>query len=257
MTPAHVDLEHRGGVAVLRLNDPERRNVLSPGMVADLVTALDECELDERVHAVVLTGSGSAFCAGAELDNLLAAAQGDEDRLREVYRGFLRVASCALPTIAAVNGPAVGAGLNLALACDVRVAGESALFDCRFTRLGLHPGGGHTWMLSRAVGHQAAADMLLFQTSLGGEAASAAGLALRCVPDAELLDVAVDLGLQAGDTDRELLRTVKRTLSESTEASLTEMVAVEFDRQVTSLRTPAFRRAMVRAGARSRTATRQ
>lgn len=257
MKTSSVEREQQGGVAVLRLDDPDRRNVLSAGMVADLVAALDECEEDDRVRAVVLTGAGFAFCAGAELDNLKAAAQGQGDRLREVYRAFLRVASCAVPTIAAVNGPAVGAGLNLALACDVRIAGESALFDCRFTRLGLHPGGGHTWMLTRAVGHQVATGMLLFQTALDGAAAAAAGLALRCVPDAELLDVAVGLGARVEETDPLLLRTVKRTLVESAGSSFTEMVDIEFDRQVESLRTPAFRRAIELAGARSRTATGQ
>ncbi|GAA4079648.1 enoyl-CoA hydratase-related protein [Streptomyces shaanxiensis] len=147
-----VHREIRDGVAVLRMDDPERRNVLSPRMVGDLVDAIDACERDVAVSAIVLTGTGPAFCAGAELDNLLAAAQGEEHRLREVYAGFLRVASCRLPTIAAVNGPAVGAGLNLALACDIRLASEEALFDCRFAQLGLHPG--HTWMLTRAVGHK-------------------------------------------------------------------------------------------------------
>lgn len=243
------------GVAVLRLDDPDRRNVLSLRMVTDLVAAVEACEADDGVRAVVLTGAGSAFCAGAELDNLLAAARGEDHRLRTVYAGFLRVASSRLPTIAAVNGPAVGAGLNLALACDVRLAGESARFDCRFAGLGLHPGGGHTWMLTRAVGHQVATAMLLFGEVLDGRAAAEAGLALRCVPDAELEQAAVDFGTRAVGTDAALLRTTTGSLRESRTAEFAQMVEVEFERQVWSLHQPAFRQAIDRALARLRTGT--
>ena len=108
---------------------------------------------------MIVTGAGKAFCAGADLTALGAAT---EDGLRVIYDGFLAVANCTLPTIAAVNGAAVGAGLNLALAADVRIAGPAALFDPRFQKLGIHPGGGATWMLQRAVGPQVARASLLF-----------------------------------------------------------------------------------------------
>src|SRR5690606_10735426 len=137
-------------------------------------------ESDGTTRAVVLTGSGSAFCAGADLTQL---GEAREEGLLRIYEGFLRVARSPLPTVAAVNGPAVGAGMNLALACDLRVAGTSARFDTRFVDLGIHPGGGHTWMLRRLVGPQTAAAMLLFGERLDGPAAEAAGLVWRCVPD--------------------------------------------------------------------------
>ncbi|MET9972076.1 enoyl-CoA hydratase [Streptomyces sp. NPDC006356] len=249
-----VRREDRDTVAVLHLDDPDRRNVLSSRMVQDLIDAIDACEQDDTVSAIILTSAGPAFCAGAELDNLLAAAKGEEHRLREVYAGFLRVASCRLPTIAAVNGPAVGAGLNLALACDVRLAAEEALFDCRFARLGLHPGGGHTWMLTRTVGHQVATAMLLLSQPLTGQEAADTGLALRCLPRTELLDTAVALGARAAGTDPALLRTIKQTLRESaTEADFARMVDTEFERQVHSLHQPAFTEALERARARRRT----
>ena len=115
----------------------------------------------------MLTGEPPAFCSGADvaaLGSLVASSRttASAARSRSIYEGFLRVLRSPLPTVAAVNGPAVGAGLNLALACDVRLAGESARFDTRFLRIGLHPGGGHAWMLDRAVGPQAAAAMVLF-----------------------------------------------------------------------------------------------
>jgi enoyl-CoA hydratase len=103
--------------------------------------------------------------------------------LRTIYDGFLAVANCALPTIAAVNGAAVGAGLNLALAADVRIAGPAALFDPRFQKLGIHPGGGATWMLQRAVGPQAARAALLFGMRFDAEAAVRYGLALKVADD--------------------------------------------------------------------------
>src|ERR671920_1584162 len=99
-------------------------------------------------------GAPPAFCAGADLGNL---AEATGDGLGRIYEGFLRIARSPLPTLAAVNGAAVGAGMNLALVCDVRLAARRAPFDTRFIDLGLHPGGGHTWMLRNAVGPQVAA----------------------------------------------------------------------------------------------------
>src|SRR5205823_197881 len=128
--------------------------------------------------------------SGAE-DRRSEQQSGAEDAqpgLRSVYEGFLRVARSPLPTVAAVNGAAVGAGMNLALCCDVRIAGRSARFDTRFLKLGLHPGGGHTWMLQRAIGPQGAAAMVLFGDVLNGEAAEKCGLVWRCVDDDALLD---------------------------------------------------------------------
>src|SRR5581483_10696600 len=116
--------------------------------------AISRAEDDSGVHAVIVTGAGSAFCAGADLSNL--GSRPAREGLHQIYDGFLAVADCTLPTVAAVNGPAVGAGLNLALACDVRIAGPKAVFDPRFQKLGIHPGGGATWMLQRAAGPEVA-----------------------------------------------------------------------------------------------------
>ena len=128
-------------VALITVNDPERRNAVTGEMSKQLRAAVERAEADPGVHAVVVTGAGKAFCAGADLSALGSAA---EEGLLRLYDGFMAVGKCALPTIAAVNGPAVGAGLNLALAADVRIAGPNALFDTRFQKLGIHPGGGAT-----------------------------------------------------------------------------------------------------------------
>lgn len=236
-----LTVETSGGVALIRLNDPDRRNILSADMVDALVAAVDACEGDGSVHALVITGSGSAFCAGADRADLAAAAGGDTDRLEHVYAGFLRVLDCELPTIAAVNGPAVGAGLNLALSCDVRIAARSALFESRFLTLRLHPGGGHTWLLRQAVGSRAAA-MLLLGEPLDGAGAAAAGLALRCVDDDRLVDDAVELARRAASVPVELLTVTKRTLREAgSGAGHSAILALELERQVWSMDRPGFR----------------
>src|SRR5205823_12255162 len=117
--------------------------------------------------------------------------------LRSVYEGFLRVGRTPLPTIAAVNGAAVGAGMNLALVCDVRIAARRAKFDTRFLQLGLHPGGGHTWMFRRIAGPEAAMAAVVFGEVLDGEAAERHGLVWRCVDDDARLDSARELAARA------------------------------------------------------------
>src|SRR5437762_9858468 len=197
-----VRSEIADGVAVVTLDDPERRNALNLEMVDEIVATFDRLEADESVGAVVVTGAPPAFCAGADLSGLGSAGEGG---LRSIYDGFLRVGRCALPTVAAVNGAAVGAGMNLALCCDVRLAARSARFDTRFVQLGLHPGGGHTWMMQRAVGGQAAAAMVVFGEVLDGEAAERVGLVWRCVPDDELLTAARAMVAKAASAPRELV----------------------------------------------------
>ncbi|HEU0189808.1 MAG TPA: enoyl-CoA hydratase [Mycobacterium sp.] len=194
-------------VALLTVNDPDRRNAVTGEMSAQLRAAVRRAETDPDVHAVVVTGAGPAFCAGADLSALGAAA---EDGLLRLYDGFMAVAECTLPTVAAVNGAAVGAGLNLALAADVRVAGPGAVFDARFQQLGLHPGGGATWMLHRAVGPQVARAALLFGMRFDADAAVRHGLALQVSDD----PVAAALALAAGPAaaPRDVVLATKATM---------------------------------------------
>jgi enoyl-CoA hydratase len=211
-----VRLEQRDAVAIVTLVDTERRNAMTAQMVEEIVATFDTLERDGTTGAVVVTGEAPAFCSGADVSNLgaLAAAQSDAERrsVTSIYEGFLRVLRSSLPTVAAVNGPAVGAGMNLALACDVRIAAESARFDPRFLKIGLHPGGGHLWMLERAVGPQAAAAMVLFGAPVGGTRAVELGLAWSVHPDAELLEAAVDFAAGAGRAPVELVARTKATL---------------------------------------------
>ncbi|HEX7094860.1 MAG TPA: enoyl-CoA hydratase-related protein [Acidimicrobiales bacterium] len=246
---ALIRTDVRDRVAVVTLDDPGRRNAISLAMNDELVAAMDELEERDDVGAIVVTGAGSAFCAGAELGELQASA--DEEGLRRIYAGFLRVTHARVPTIAAVNGPAVGAGINLALACDVILAARSARFDTRFLQLGIHPGGGHTWRLRRITDAQTVMAMVLFGEALDGEAAARHGVAWRCVEDADLLDAAREMAARAAAAPPMLARRVKATIASLERVHDSEgAVAHELDPQVWSMRQPAFRELVARWRAR-------
>ena len=239
--PEHIQVEVDADrrIATLILDEADRRNSLTLPMVAEIVTAVDELEARTDVGALVVTGAGSAFCAGADLGHL---GESRETGLREIYEGFLRIGRSTLPTVAAVNGAAVGAGMNLALCCDIRLAARRARFDTRFLQLGLHPGGGHTWMLQRIVGPQAARAMVLFGEVLSGEEAERAGLVWRCIDDADLLHVARSMAASAASAPRELAERTKRTMAAI--AAVDDhptAVDVELEPQVWSLDQPDFK----------------
>lgn len=199
----------RDGVATLTLNNPDERNTLTAPMVEEILAAMDAFEADENVGALVVTGTAPAFCAGANLGNLSEATG---ESLGVIYEGFLRIARSPLPTLAAVNGAAVGAGANLALGCDVRIMADEARIDTRFLDLGIHPGGGHTWMLRRMVGPQTTMAAVVFGQIMGGKECERVGLAFRSVPRAELADVAHEMAARAASAPRELAIETKATI---------------------------------------------
>jgi enoyl-CoA hydratase len=199
------------GVATLTLNNPDERNTLTAPMVVEIIAAMESFEADESVGAVVVTGTPPAFCAGANLGNL---AEATGDSLGTIYEGFLRIARSPLPTLAAVNGSAVGAGMNLALGCDVRIVADSAKLDTRFLQLGIHPGGGHTWMLRRIAGPQAAMAAVVFGQVLEGKEAERIGLAYKSVPADSLMNVAQEFAARAASAPRELAIVTKKTIQD-------------------------------------------
>ncbi len=235
---ALVNTNIRDGVVTLTLNNPSERNTLTAEMVTEIVDAMDRAEADPDVAAVVVTGAPPAFCAGANLGNL---AEATAEGLGAIYEGFLRIARSPLPTLAAVNGAAVGAGMNLALGCDVRIAAASARFDTRFLQIGIHPGGGHTWMLRRIAGPQAAHAAVVFGEVLDGAQAERIGLVWRCVPDDELAEAAQTMAARAASAPRELAIATKSTIA--TMADIDEhdaAVATELEPQLWSTRQPWF-----------------
>ncbi|MGQ0831302.1 MAG: enoyl-CoA hydratase [Microthrixaceae bacterium] len=238
-----VHTETTAGVATVTLADPDRRNALTLPMVTEIVDLFDQLEADPSVGAVIVTGEPPAFCAGADLSHLSSSAdRSPESGLRSIYEGFLRIGRSPLPTIAAVNGAAVGAGMNLALVCDVRLAGARARFDTRFLQLGLHPGGGHTWMFRRIAGPQAVAATVLFGEILDGAQAERVGLVWRCVGDDELLAEAQAMAARAAAAPSELVARTKATIADMADVGDHDAaVDRELIPQVWSLEQPAFK----------------
>lgn len=211
MTPTMITIDRSdNGVATVTLDDPDRRNAMGDRMGRELREAVAVMRGD-GTRALVVTGAGPAFCAGADLPALF----GEPDRptaethvaLQRYYRAFLDVADLPFPTIAAVNGPAVGAGLNLAMACDIRVAGPQASFGATFSRIGLHPGGGCTWFLVRAVGAGRALRTLLLGSTLDAQQAVTWGLADG--PEEDPVEAARDTAARIARLDPHLAASIK------------------------------------------------
>lgn len=203
------------GVVRLTLADPERRNAIGYQMAAEMITAVAQLRADDEVRALVITGEDPAFCAGADVPGLFGgAAQRPVSELRadlqRYYRAFLAVLELPFVTIAAVNGPAVGAGLNLAMSCDLRLVGPRGQFGVTFSRIGLHPGGGCTWFLVRALGASRALRTILLGRTIGAEEAVACGLADG--PEEDVVGAAVELARRVAALDPLLSRHIKRSV---------------------------------------------
>jgi enoyl-CoA hydratase len=226
---------------VLRLADPARRNVLSKPLSDDLEYQVHHL-LEEGATAIVLTAEPPVFCAGGSLDGLLEGAV----PLDEMFGGMSALASAPIPTIAAVGGAAIGAGLSLAMTCDVILASTSARFDSRFLDIGMHPGGAHLWRLRHRIGHQGAAAMVLFGEVLTGEDAAEVGLAWRCVTDADLESTAMDLAQRAARRSPELVTRTKQTLLSAAQSDVDAAFAEELEAQRWSMAQPGFKESVRR-----------
>jgi methylglutaconyl-CoA hydratase len=206
----------KGRVATLFLNDPERRNPLSPKMVEGLLAALEELEADEGVRALVLTGRGQAFSAGADLAFLERVTEmGAEENYRHslsLMALFRRLYTFPKPTVAAVNGPAVAGGAGLALACDLVVMEEEARMGFTEVRIGF-VAALVSVLLTRAVGEKVAKDLLLTGRLVGAEEAKALGLVNRTAPKGEALKVAQALAEEVAENAPNSLRLTKELLA--------------------------------------------
>jgi len=185
----HLRLERPSpGVAMLVLDLPEMRNAMSDEMTASWVKAVDQLAADPSVRAVVVTGEGSAFCSGGNTSWIAGEPDATVDRLRSrmlpFYRAWLSIRRLEVPTIAAINGPAIGAGLAMALACDIRYAARGARMGVPFVRLGMHPGMATTYLLPDVVGPAVARDLLLTGRLVDADEALALGRVSRVIdPD--------------------------------------------------------------------------
>jgi len=232
-----ITLERRGHVGVLTLNRPERLNAINRVMMAEVAAAVAAVKADDEIRALVVTGAGKGFCAGADLMGAGQAIasnapelKSQADRLDEmgwVGRWATMWSGLDKPTIGAINGVAAGAGMSTALACDVRIGSEAARFKSVFIERSLSPDSGLSFFLPRIVGYAAAADIIFTSRALGAEEALKLGLLNRLVPAAELLDAAL---AYAGEMTRwppVALRASKRVLQHNTEATLEDALRYE------------------------------
>ena len=192
MNLSEVRYDTRGAVAVITLDHPQKRNVLSARMTADVITALETANGDDAIRAVVFTGAGPAFCGGGDIDQMLRGelkGWGMKRFLGEQLQRIPRlIEEMDKLLVAAVNGPAAGGGFDLALACDLRTAGDAAVFISSYVRLGLAPGMGGCFLLPRIVGLGRALDILMSGREVDPAEALNMGLVNRRFPGATLLD---------------------------------------------------------------------
>jgi 2-(1,2-epoxy-1,2-dihydrophenyl)acetyl-CoA isomerase len=233
-----------GGVLTLTLNRPERLNSLDDALLAALLEGLRAARSDESVRCIVLTGAGRGFCAGADLTQgtLHAGSPGAaiREHLQERYAPVVTlIREVEKPVLAAVNGVAAGAGMSLALACDLRVAAESASFLQAFVRIGLVPDAGSTYFLPRLVGMGRAMELAMLGDRLSAAEALAAGLVNRVVPDAAFPDAVAELAGRLARGPRSL-GLIKRALYLSMESDLRAQLAREEDLQALAAGTEDF-----------------
>lgn len=237
-----VRVEYRDNVAMITLNRPEQRNAFVPHMARRFVEICSEVDAREEIGAVVIRGEGGAFCAGADRKVLQQAGTDplEEQNFRDlgsVYEAFMRLGAMKAPVIAAVRGAAVGAGLNLALAADLRIVSEDARLIAGFLGIGIHPGGGHFSLMQRLLGREAVAAMVLFNEEVKGERAAEIGLAWEALPDEQVESRALQLAERAA-ADPSLARLATSSFRRMTAAAVDWEVAMAAERsaQMWSLR---------------------
>ena len=233
----NINIEFDAGIVTITLNRPEKLNALAGHMRRDLAEALEHAGSDPEVRVVVLTGAGRAFCTGADvrrMSELMEAKEVEEfKRLLGAGRRVLTAMRQMLkPVVASVNGPAYGAGFNLALACDIRLAAESATFSQSFVKVGLHPDWGGSFFLPRAVPSNIACEMFFLGDAVDARRALELGLVNRVVADAELADETRRLAVRLRDAPHASIAAAKRAVYMSEHEGLERMLQYETEAQL-------------------------
>ncbi len=243
------------GVATLTLNRPDERNALSNQAQWDeIVACCDRIAGDASIRAVILTGAGSAFSAGGNVKDMRdkqGIASGTpydiaQGYLRGIQRIPLALHALEVPTIAAVNGAAVGAGCDLACMCDIRIASEKARFAESFVKLGIIPGDGGAWLLQRAVGYQRAAEMSFTGDMIDADKALAIGLVMQVVPPEQLMSTALDLARRIAANPAPALRMAKRLMRQAQTGRLEDTLSLSASLQALAHHTPEHDEAIAR-----------
>jgi enoyl-CoA hydratase len=235
MSYEHIRIVRDGGVVTLMFNRPESRNAMTPAMGEEVVRAVDEIRADPDARVCVLTGTGKAFSSGGDLSMIArdtGARSGDDapsmhGSPRDFYTRYLAIRNLAVPTIAAINGHAIGAGLCIALACDLRVAVADAKMGMTFTKLGIHPGMGATYFLPRLIGTAQACELFFTGRVIDAAEAERLGIVSRVAPrdafDATVAGLAREIAAAAPIA----VRMVKKSIYRGVQHSLDEMLDYE------------------------------
>ncbi len=234
------------GIAVITLNRPERFNAFHQGLVDEWYDALQKVAGNPEAKVVILTGAGKAFCAGGDVDEMMGFLEKDSlDRKNflweHVHKIALTLERLDRPVIAALNGTARGAGLDMALMCDIRIAAKSAVFAESYVNVGLMPGDGGTYFLPRLIGIPRALEMFWTGREVTAEEAERMGFVNRVVPDGEAFDAAYELALKIASQPQQAIRFAKRAMYQSLNASLTMHLDMVSSHMAVLEDLPAFR----------------
>lgn len=232
--------ERHGATLVIRINRPERRNAFDLEVREGIAQAVFEARDDDSVRAVVITGAEGVFCAGGDLKSLSEAKRPvfkDRDRIRRLHTWFRELVNLEKPVIAAVDGPAFGAGFNLALACDFVLATPRARFCAVFGRIGLVPDLGGFFLLPRIVGLQRAKDLVFSAREVDADEARDLGIVMRVVPADSLLDEALAMAARYHDASTEALGIAKNILNRSFNLDQDTLAELEASAQALAIHT--------------------
>lgn len=247
-----VLFEREENIVTLTLNEPQRRNPLTGNtMVPELLEAIDRIHRDTEIHAVVLTGAGSAFSTGGDIRDMQRQLAPDKPlmEIRQEYRLGIQQVPLALfnlevPVIAAVNGPAMGAGLDLACMCDIRIASEKAVFGETFVKLGIIPGDGGAWLLQRLIGLSRAAEMTLTGGAIDAATALEWGLVSKVVTTEDLAQEAQRLAQKIAKNSGPATRMAKRLMREAMHTPLSTLLELSAAYQAIAHKTQEHREAV-------------
>ncbi|WP_454721305.1 crotonase/enoyl-CoA hydratase family protein [Delftia acidovorans] len=248
-----LNIARDGAILTLTMNQPETRNALTGNTaVEEFVQVCDEIRRDASVKAVILTGAGPIFSSGGNVKDMQRFFDDalTPDAIREEYRqGIQRIPRALtqldVPVICAINGPAIGAGLDLTCMCDIRIASETATFAESFVRVGIVPGDGGAWLLPRAVGRAKAAEMAFTGEAIDAQEALACGLVSRVVPADQLLPTARALADKIAANPGAVMRMTKRLLREGEHSTLESLLELSAGYQALAHKTADHREAVM------------
>lgn len=239
---AELRIDRHGSTLVLTFSNPGFRNALGPGMYVACIEAFDDIASDASIRAVVLTGADGMFCAGGDLNRLLEnrgqPPQVQADSIDNLHRMTRAITACTKPVVAAVEGYAAGAGMSLALACDMITAGTSARFVMAYVKVGLSPDGGGSWFATQGLPRQTAAEMMLEGGAWPAARLHALGVVNTLVDDGKALDAAFDHAERLAALSPHALGRIKQLIANAADASLEQHLLDERESFVACLHHP-------------------